>query len=86
VSKGEIKALARKYFFKLVLCSSAHGFVNFSSASEAFEAIRHLNGFKLNGSRLVVEASQELEDFLAANQPKQNGQITHPERQFFIEI
>ncbi len=43
---------------------SSHGFVNFKSSSDAVEAINRLNGFRFLGERLVVEASQELEDFL----------------------
>ena len=41
-----------------------HGFVTFHSASEALEAIKRLNGSRLNGSRVIVEASHELEEFI----------------------
>ena len=43
---------------------SSHGFVNFNNSSDAVDAIGHLNGFRFLGEKLVVEASQELEDYL----------------------
>lgn len=44
---------------------STHGFVNYKTTREALDAIRRLNGSILFGSKLIVEASQELLRHLA---------------------
>ena len=52
---------------EVTLVEGRHGFVNFQSAAEALDAIKELNGVRLLGRRLVVEASQELEKYLRSN-------------------
>ena len=52
---------------------SNYGFVNFGSASEALDAIEKLNGVRVHGGRLVVDASNELEEYVRSKKRREEG-------------
>ena len=43
---------------------SDHGFVIFGNPDDALESISKVNGQELNGNRLTVDVSKELEEYL----------------------
>ena len=49
---------------------SDHGFVIFSTPDDALNAIKKVHGYELNGQRLKVDVSKELEDYLDGSDPK----------------
>ena len=50
---------------------SNHGFVIFGNPDHALEAIRKVDGHELNGRRLTVDVSKELEDYLQGRNKKE---------------
>merc|ERR1711956_26680 len=58
------KVFARAGLVKEVTIISHYGFVNFRSPDDAVVAIESCNNYILNGKKLKVEASEELDNFL----------------------
>ena len=52
---------------------SSYGFVNFEVASDALQAIERFNGYRLQGSRLSVDPSKELEDYVRSSRRRDRG-------------
>ena len=50
---------------------SDHGFVIFRTPDDALKAISNVDGYELNGKRLTVDVSKELEDHLERNKKKE---------------
>merc|ERR1712038_942852 len=53
---------------------SDHGFVIFGNPNDALEAINKVNGQELNGNRLTVDVSKELEEYLHERENKYSSE------------